>query len=484
MTDDRRSDPPRTAPPPPAAVVPQRLSIVLPTTGEFDSRTWRIASSVAGRGHEVTVLARLGPGLVADEMHPAGYRIVRVPVSAVDGLPLPAWFRRTIERVWARRRLRAQRSTGPGVSGAEVRAEETRPEETRPEGPGVSVPAGRSRRSGGVGGPLRRAAAGTMRVAAIVLTVRSQARATRAVAPPADVVHAMAYMGIPVGLGLRDATGARVVYDARDIYAEANNLARLPRAARSLLGRVERRWARRADRVVTVNRPYAEVMAERFGVQLPAIVMNCAYRYAPADPPARLFHARLGLAAATRVVLYQGGFSRERGIEQLVDALGRVPDAVLVLLGYGPLQAELERVAADPATGGLVRLLPAVAPTELLDWVAAADVVAMPIQPSTLNHRLTTPNKLFEAMAAGVPVVASDLPGMAGIVRETGCGLLVDPTDPAAIADALRRILDAPEPERRAYRERARAAAHDAYAWERQVEVLLDEYTRLTGRRW
>jgi glycosyltransferase involved in cell wall biosynthesis len=153
-------------------------------------------------------------------------------------------------------------------------------------------------------------------------------------------------------------------------------------------------------------------------------------------------------------------------------------------MGYGPLQAELEARASDPSTGGRLRVLPAVPPTELLDWVASADVVAMPIQPSTLNHRLTTPNKLFEAMAVGVPVVASDLPGMAGIVRETGCGLLVDPTDPAAIAAALCGILDAPEPERRVRRERSLAAAHDPYSWECQVDGLLREYTALTGRRW
>ena len=108
----------------------------------------------------------------------------------------------------------------------------------------------------------------------------------------------------------------------------------------------------------------------------------------------------------------------------------------------------------------------------------------MPIQPSTLNHRLTTPNKLFEAMAAGVPVVASDLPGMAGIVRETGCGVLCDPTSPAAIAAAIRSILEAPEDERAAYRERALAAAHGTYSWEAQVEILLAEYGRLTGRPW
>jgi glycosyltransferase involved in cell wall biosynthesis len=116
--------------------------------------------------------------------------------------------------------------------------------------------------------------------------------------------------------------------------------------------------------------------------------------------------------------------------------------------------------------------------------VGSADVVAMPIQPSTLNHRLTTPNKLFEAMTAGVPVVASDLPGMAGIVRETGCGVLCDPTSPAAIATAIRSVLDAPDSERASYRERARAAAHGKYSWESQVEILVAEYGRLTGRPW
>ena len=447
-----------------AGIVPQRAVIVLPTTGEFDSRTYRIASALAARGHAVTVLARQAPGLPPDERHPAGYRIVRVPVSAVDGLPLPAWARRGIERLRARRRASAPTATASASLVAPA-----------PASPSVASPAR---------GRLGRLIGGLVRIAAIALTVRSQRRAALAVAPAADVVHGMAYMGIPVALGLGRATGAKVVYDARDIYLEAANLARLPRPARALLARVERRWARRADRVLTVNRQYAEVMAGRFGVPLPAIVMNCSYRYAPPDPPGHRFHERLGLDPATRVVLYQGGFSRERGIEQLIEAIGSVPGAVLVLLGYGPLQAELEVRAADPATGGRVRVLPAVAPTELLDWVAAADVVAMPIQPSTLNHRLTTPNKLFEALAAGVPVVASDLPGMAGIVRQTGCGLLVDPTDPAAIAAALREILDAPQADRSAWRKRALAAAHATYNWERQAEVLLDEYTKLTGRRW
>ena len=255
------------------------------------------------------------------------------------------------------------------------------------------------------------------------------------------------------------------------------------------MGARERRWARAADRVVTVNLPYAEVMAQRWDLPLPLVVLNCAYRTNVADPPGRRFHETLGLPPDARVVLYQGGFSSGRGIEQLIAAIRAVPDAVLVLLGYGYLLPEIERLAAasdlaDPRLGPRVRILPAVPPTDLLDWVTCADVVAMPIQPTTLNHRLTTPNKLFEAMAVGVPVVASDLPGMAPVVRETGCGVVCDPTDPAAIAAAIREILEASPDERHGYRARALDAAHATYCWESQVEALLAEYGRLTGRPW
>jgi glycosyltransferase involved in cell wall biosynthesis len=446
--------------------------LVLPTTGEFDSRNYRIASGVAARGHRVTVVARWRVGLAEDEIHPAGYRIRRIRVSARNGLPGATLAQPALRR-WRGRRDRPVAPPG----GASPRSDQPVPrtDEVAPVRPSAGGPLGR----------VRRAKDAAIRLATIALVIRSQMRNTRA-APEArlgDLYHGAAYMGIPVALDLGKRNGAPVVYDARDIYVDAANLARLPRPVRALVGRWERGWARRASRVVTVNRPYAEVMAKRWAVELPLIVMNCSYRRLATAARPRRFHDALALAPETRVVLYQGGFSRDRGIEQLIEAIPSVPGAVLVLLGYGNLQAELERRAADPGLGGRVHIHPAVPPTELLDWVASADVVAMPIQPSTLNHRLTTPNKLFEAMAAGVPVVASDLPGMAEIVRESGAGVLVDPTSPAAIATALREVL-ASEDERAAMGARALAAAHQTYNWEHELEVLLAEYGRLTGRPW
>jgi glycosyltransferase involved in cell wall biosynthesis len=459
----------------PDEIVPQRCVVVLPSTGEFDSRTYRIARTLHERGHRVTVLARWKPGLAREEVHPVGYPIIRVEATAIDGLPLPALTLPILRalRLAARPILGPQVEPLPSTSGAP-------PVEAEPEAgadetdPGWAHPAARDP------GRLR----GYVRRARIFLMIRSHRRRGLAASPAADVYHGMAYMGISVALALGRRHRAKVVYDSRDIYMVAANLARLRGPIKAVLARLERGWARAADRVVTVNQPYADELGRRFGVEPPAIVMNCSYRYDPPVPTPRRFHEALGLDPSTRVVLYQGGFSRGRGVEQLIEAIHRVPNAVLVLMGYGALEADFRAAAAAEENRGLVHVLPAVPPTELLDWVASADVVGVLFQHDTLNNYLSTPNKFLEAMAAGVPTVCSDHPGMGPIARATGCGIPVDPTDVGGIAAAIRSILGAGPGERAAARARALAAAHETYNWETQVQTLLDEYTRLTGRRW
>ena len=400
-------------PQPPASPVRQRAVIVLPSTGTFDGRAHRIAAGLAGRGHEVTVLARPGPGLPADSSDPSGYRIRRAGRGVPPGTPAPL---RQIRQLGA---IASQRAAAVGVTS----------------------------------GPL-------------------------------DIVHAMGLMGLPVGAAVRDRLGGALIYDARDLYPEAGTLARLPGPARRLAGAVERRWARTADRVVTVNDALADLLRDRLRCERPLVVLNASPIRPSEGRRPRLFHEALGLRAGTPIVLYQGGFSPGRGIPELLDAIVEVTGAHLVFLGYGRLEVALRARAARADLAGRVSILPAVPPGELLDWVASADVVAIPIQGDTLNHRLATPNKLFEALAAGVPVVASDLPGMAPIVRELQAGVLVDPTSPAAIAAGIRALLEPTDVVRKATRARIRDAAAGRYDWPSQLNRLLAEYTRLTGRPW
>jgi glycosyltransferase involved in cell wall biosynthesis len=259
----------------------------------------------------------------------------------------------------------------------------------------------------------------------------------------------------------------------------SRKFARLGRPGRTLLEASERRWARRVDRVLTVNEPYADLLERLLGVPRPAIVMNTPGTWTPPSPRPDLIREALGLPAETAVVLYQGILTIERGIEQTMEAILDVPTAVLVLLGFGPLEKTFADAAGKRPYLGRVLLLPPVAPADLLRWSASADVLVMAIQPSTLNHQYTTPQKLFESLAAGVPVVASDLPGMAPIVRSSEAGVLCDPTSPASIAAAITTIVSAPPAERLALRERALRAAHERYNWEAQVGALFSLYRDL-----
>jgi glycosyltransferase involved in cell wall biosynthesis len=156
--------------------------------------------------------------------------------------------------------------------------------------------------------------------------------------------------------------------------------------------------------------------------------------------------------------------------------------AHLAFLGYGPLAPDVERLAADPRFGGRLHLVPPVAPNDVVRWVASADVAAMAIQATNRSYELSTPNKLFEALAAGVPVAGSDFPGFRLIVadnRDGPLGELFDPTSPKSIGAAIRRILDLAPADYAVISDRAWRAARDRWNWEVESARLVDLYRGL-----
>ena len=159
--------------------------------------------------------------------------------------------------------------------------------------------------------------------------------------------------------------------------------------------------------------------------------------------------SKLGIARGAKVVGFAGRFTaleQERGLDILVRATAQLNDALLILVG-GPMDAEPHlRNAARAAGLAPDRLLihDRVPNLEVPTWLRAFDVVAMPY-PNTAHYALElSPLKLFEAMAAGVPVVATDLPSARLVLRDGENALLVPPDDPAALAAALSKLLDEP----------------------------------------
>ena len=114
---------------------------------------------------------------------------------------------------------------------------------------------------------------------------------------------------------------------------------------------------------------------------------------------------------------------------------------------------------------------------ELPSYTASADLGIVLIQDTSLSFRYSIPNKLFEYIHAGIPIIASDLPEIGRVIRETGTGEVCDFSDPYAIAAAIQRILSDPKYYSQ-LQQNTRKAAND-YNWQNEGKKLLDEYKKL-----
>jgi glycosyltransferase involved in cell wall biosynthesis len=315
-------------------------------------------------------------------------------------------------------------------------------------------------------------------------TVAGWQRLAVAAAPPADVHHAHDFDALPAAAAAARRDGSRYVYDSHELFTEWRPNALQPWWLRQVVALRERQLARGAAAVVTVNDEIARVLAGRFRIRPPVVVHNCPSlaEIEAAERSRGRLRAASGLTADEPIVLCHGSFQPGRGLEGVARALTAPGlEAVhLVFLGY-PLDY-VAPIAADPLLAGRVHRLPAVEPAELLGWVADADATASTYLPIDRNHLLSTPNKLFESLAAGVPVVSSDFPARRRILLDDPLGPLgavCDPTDPASIARAIRSILDLPPADRVALRTRCRQAALERWNWEIEGAKLVALYERL-----
>jgi glycosyltransferase involved in cell wall biosynthesis len=294
-----------------------------------------------------------------------------------------------------------------------------------------------------------------------------------------DVWHAHDLTGL-LAIGPFVGNHSRIVYDSHELFLETGTAARLPGVLRRVLGMVERYLTRRAIALVTVNESYAEVLERRLTPRRTIIVRNCPPRWSPPDQRSPLRQAS-GVPDGVPLILYHGAFSENRGIEELAEALvcPGLEAAHLVLLGVGSTEAALNALAREPRFGGRVHVLAAVPPEVLLEWVAGADVDVMALQHSSLNHYLCTPNKLWESIATGVPVVVSDFPTMRRIVLDDPAGLLggvCDPASPSSIAAAILAVVGRPGDERARLRKRCLQVAHQRWNWEAESARLVGLY--------
>jgi glycosyltransferase involved in cell wall biosynthesis len=305
-------------------------------------------------------------------------------------------------------------------------------------------------------------------------------------ASSAQILHAHDLSGaLPALATLRTNPSAVLLYDSHEVFLESGRWANSPAFIRRILtNRFEQPALRRAAALIAVNPQVVEELGKRYEIpERQVVTYNCPPAWNP-EPRGTELRAAIGVGADAQVILYHGGFSAHRGLEELLLAIRdpRLAAAHLVFLGYGPLEATLRAAAAEPALAGRVHVLKAVAPEVLDRWVSGADVGMCTVLPSTLNHRISTPNKLFESIGAGVPVVASDFTTMRDILLgdpDGPLGAVCDPTNAHDVATAIHSILSMSPSNRAALRARCIRAAAARWNWEVQATRLTELYATL-----
>lgn len=296
---------------------------------------------------------------------------------------------------------------------------------------------------------------------------------------PADAYHAhddTALPGCYIAARLRR---ERLVFDAHELPLVQPNLTRwrrLTAIARAAL----RVMAPRCDGIITVSAPIAEEIHRRYGGPLAMLVRNIP----PYLPPMESDQLRgmLNLPVERKIAVYQGGLQANRSLDVLVYAAKYLdPRHLIVLMGDGESRAGLQALIEQEGVADRIRIIPPVPYQELLGVTASADVGLIVYRGAySLNVQYCLPNKLFEYMMAGVPVICSELDAVAGIVRAYDIGVVVSTLDAETVGRAISETLEDMDG-----RERMRRHALDAslqtFRWDVEQGSLLALYKSVVG---
>ena len=283
-------------------------------------------------------------------------------------------------------------------------------------------------------------------------------------------VHHLALL--PLGYLMKLSFGAKLIYDAHELETETHSLKGIKKKLAKI---VERIFIRKADYIFVVSENIADWYKRNYVIKSPTVVMN-APRFTSVKKN-NYFREHFRLRPDQKIVLYQGALAPARGIEEIIAAFSdRRDDAVVVIfMGYGPLE---ELIVRETKKSDRVFFHPAVNLNVILDYTAGADVGVHIIPNTCLNHDFCMPNKLFEYLMVGLPVLVSNVTEMREFVKKNEVGFVANDIGVGSINSAIDEILlaDLSKVRQKALR------ASKKYSWEVQEHKMIAGYQMLLNK--
>lgn len=288
-----------------------------------------------------------------------------------------------------------------------------------------------------------------------------------------SVIHCHSLTDLPIGVLLKiGKKKARLVYDAHELETERNGLTGINKRLAKLK---ERALIRFVDQVLVVSDSIAEWYRQMYRNSSVTVVKNIPYNDGPSldGPDGSAFKNRFSIEGGI-VFLYQGALMRGRGIDLLLKTFSRVRgDKHIVFMGYGSYEQKIKEFAASHAN---IHFHEAVSPDEVLRYTAGADVGICLIENTCLSYYYSLPNKLYEYTLAGMPVIVSQFPEMARLVRQFGNGW-----DTVVQEEHILSLVDQIDPPSIEAKKRNAIKARESIGWHLEEKKLLGAYQLLSN---
>lgn len=252
----------------------------------------------------------------------------------------------------------------------------------------------------------------------------------------AHVFFAEDFYTLPLVTFFAKLKSAKVFYNSREIYAYIGGLHSRPHLQRVITS-IERFFIKKVDLVMTTGEMDSEFLEKFYSLPKTTVVRNIPLYQKPTSKVD--FRKQYGIASDKLILLYQGVIIPGRGIPLIIEALAKIPNAVLLLLGDGDQKENYQNHAKKFDVGDRVIFAGSFKQNELINYTAAADVGLSLIENISISYYHALPNKLFEYIMAELPVLSSNLPQMKNIVETYQVGEVIDLENQQEIIDVLNK---------------------------------------------
>jgi glycosyltransferase involved in cell wall biosynthesis len=232
--------------------------------------------------------------------------------------------------------------------------------------------------------------------------------------------------------------GLPLVYDSHEYFTGVPELNNKP-FKKWIWKTIERSIFPHLKFTMTVSNSVAEQYQNEYGIR-PTVIRNCAGTSSDVLPYS---HEELGVPDDHLLLVFQGGgINIDKGGEELIEAMNITDKVSLLIVGSGDVLQSLKEKVNMLNLGDRVKFIPKLPWPEMIKYTRSADAGLSLEKDTNLNYRFSLPNKLFDYLSAGIPVITGSLPEIKNIIEEHDCGIIIPEIIPDEISKAIIKLRD------------------------------------------